>query len=492
MFKKVLCSALAGVMAATMLVGCNSIMQSVNTTSATSVLDPNNPVNITIWHYYNGDQKSAFDKLVSEFNTTVGREEGINVQAYTQGSVQDLESSVEESLEGEVGSKPLPDIFSSYVDLAYTAHELGKLADLSQYFTQDELDEYVDGYIQEGYLGDSSELSLLPVAKSSEITMLDKTDWDAFAKETGSTLDELMTPEGIVALAKRYYEWTDAQTPKAKNDGKAFYGRDSIANYFVIGMKQMGKDIFSVENGTVALNVDKDLIKRLWQNYYVPYVSGYFAAIGRFRADDVKTGDIVAYTGSSASSMYFPNQASTSSGKKTIDYSVLDAPVMEGGQKILAQQGAGMAVSKSDEQHEYAACEFLKWFTQKENNLRFVAESSYLPVKKEAHSKQALDEVVQNDGLQVSDKVYDSFAKLTEDFDQKEFYTIKSFKNAFDARKVLQYAFDSCAKDRKAVVKALKSGKSLEDAIEPYTSNKAFDAWYSKFVSKLKKAVEGE
>ena len=53
-----------------------------------------------------------------------------------------------------------------------------------------------------------------------------------------------------------------------------------------------------------------------------------------------------------------------------------------------------MAVTKSDEEHEYAASVFLKWFTQKEQNLEFGCESAYLPVLKEANSVEALNEAL--------------------------------------------------------------------------------------------------
>ena len=59
-------------------------------------LDPGNPVSLTVWHYYNGSQQTAFDALVEEFNDTVGREKGIFVQSYSQGSVSDLETAVRE------------------------------------------------------------------------------------------------------------------------------------------------------------------------------------------------------------------------------------------------------------------------------------------------------------------------------------------------------------------------------------------------------------
>ena len=47
-------------------------------------LNPDKPLSITIWHYYNGAQQVAFDELVNEFNETVGKEKGIFVKGYSQ------------------------------------------------------------------------------------------------------------------------------------------------------------------------------------------------------------------------------------------------------------------------------------------------------------------------------------------------------------------------------------------------------------------------
>ena len=76
-------------------------------------LDPGNPVSLTVWHYYNGSQQAAFNALVEEFNDTVGREKGIYVQSYSQGSVPDLETAVRDSIDGKVGADEMPDMFSS-------------------------------------------------------------------------------------------------------------------------------------------------------------------------------------------------------------------------------------------------------------------------------------------------------------------------------------------------------------------------------------------
>ena len=225
------------------LAGCGS---SGDGSGKSVKLDPDHPVSLNIWHYYNGAQQAMFDTLVKEFNASEGKDKGIYVEGYSQGSVSDLEEDVNSSLNGEVGAEELPDIFSSYSDTAYAVQQQDKLADLSQYFTEDELSKYVDSYIQEGYFNQDSALYLFPVAKSTEITMINKTDWEPFAEATGSTVDELATTEGIAEVAQRYYEWTDAQTPDVPDDGKAFYGRDSMSNYFVIGMQHMDKNNFEV------------------------------------------------------------------------------------------------------------------------------------------------------------------------------------------------------------------------------------------------------
>ena len=48
------------------------------------LLDEKSPVTITIWHYYNGVQQTQFDEMVAEFNSTVGLEKGIIVEAISK------------------------------------------------------------------------------------------------------------------------------------------------------------------------------------------------------------------------------------------------------------------------------------------------------------------------------------------------------------------------------------------------------------------------
>ncbi|MCI8491092.1 MAG: extracellular solute-binding protein [Lachnospiraceae bacterium] len=456
-----------------------------------SLLDPKNPVSLTVWHYYNGSQQAAFDALVEEFNDTTGREKGIYVQSYSQGSVSDLETAVRDAIDEKVGSDEIPDIFSSYADTAYEVEQAGALANLSDYLSDEDLEQYVDSYIEEGRIATDGSLRIFPTAKSTEIMMINKTDWEPFAEEAGASLEDLKTIEGVVSVAQKYYEWTDSLTPDIPGDGKAFYGRDALANYFIIGMQQLGAEIFQVENGEVTLHVPKEELRRLWENYYIPMVKGYFGAYGSFRSDDVKTGDILAYTGSTSSAMYFPDQVELDNDSHAIDYIVMAAPVLEGGQNYAVQQGAGMVVSKSDETHEYAAVEFLKWFTQAENNLQFGCVSGYLPVTKEANSAEKLDLVIAEQKLEVAPKTYDCLTTIFQEMNDTTLYTNKSFKNGSDARKVLEYNLaDKAAEDRAAVAAALEQGADLEEASAAYITEEAFETWYTSFCDALEDVLK--
>ena len=194
MKKRFLAAGLICALSVGSLTGCGAASE---TTDVKAVkLDPNNPVTLTVWHYYNGSQQAAFDRLLEEFNATEGKEQGIYVEGYSQGSVSDLEKAITDSANGVVGAENMPDIFSSYADTAYSVQQTAGLADLSQYFTEEELSEYVDSYMEEGYFNQDGALYLFPVAKSTEIFMMNETDWEPFAEATGCTLEDLPVPSG--------------------------------------------------------------------------------------------------------------------------------------------------------------------------------------------------------------------------------------------------------------------------------------------------------
>lgn len=452
-------------------------------------LDPKNPITLTLWHYYNGIQKTALDNMIEEFNATVGSEKGIVVEANNVGSILELTDKVKESAAGMVGALEMPAIFTAYADTAYELNMEGYVANLSQYLSDDEINEYVEGYVAEGTFND--ELKIFPFAKATECLQINKTGWDAFAQASNASLADLRTVEGLNEIAESYYVYTDALTPQIKDDGKPFFGRDAVANYFIIGCRQLGMEIFEVKDDQVTLNFDKEIIRKIWDNYYVPYVKGYYLDKGRFRSDDVKTGDIIAFVGSTSGIPYFPKQVIEDDNTSyDIDVVFQEIPVFEGGSNVAVQQGAGMVVAKKGEVEEYASIVFLKWFTETERNINFTINSAYLPVKKEANDLALIQSMIDKNDIQMDAAIQGGMEVAVNTVNNYELFTSEAFNHGTDARTLLQSSLvDEAKAARQKVLDLMASGSSREEALSQLINDQIFDAWYDKLKDALEKLV---
>ena len=146
-------------------------------------LSKGNPTTISVWHYYNGHTASRFDELVTEFNNTVGRENGVIITAQSMSSTTDLENALWNSASEKIGSAKMPNIFQCYPDTALSLKSKITLVDFNEYITEDEKLTYVRQFLDSGYIGQDNAWEIFPVAKSTEVLMLNKTDWDADAHD---------------------------------------------------------------------------------------------------------------------------------------------------------------------------------------------------------------------------------------------------------------------------------------------------------------------
>lgn len=474
--KKQIKSLLCGLCAAALALGCAGCGGSAGPEVPAKV------TNIMVWTYYNGDQLESFTSLVNQFNETVGAQKGIKVSTESQGSVNDLETSVMDSAEGKVGAAAMPNIFSAYADTAYALDQMGMVVDLAPCLTEEEKAQFVEGYLSEGDFGEDDSIKIFPVAKSTELLFLNDTDWQAFADAADVRYEDLATMEGLTAVAEKYYNWTDAQTA-APDDGKALFGRDAMANYMLVGAQQLGDTIFAVKDGRMTVNFERDVARRLWDNYYVPFVRGWFAATGRFRSDDIKTGNVLAYVGSSSSATFFPTRVTNDANEShEISLKTLPAPQFEGGEAVAVQQGAGMVVTAAKEEEVKASVEFLKWFVRAENNIAFSVGSGYLPVTRKANDMQ---EILAS-GLTLDDNMQQTLAVAVDTVNGNRLYTPHAFAGSNSARKVLEYGLsDLAAADRETVVQRIAEGRSAAEAEAEFLTDEYFEAWYQDICAKL-------
>ncbi len=470
------------------LFGCDGTSSSV-----VELIDKNEPVTIAVWHYYNGVQQVNFDNSVEEFNNTVGRDKGIIVEAYSKGSISELADSVIASVKKSAGAENPPDIFTAYAETAYTIDQLGGLADIGKYFTDDEINEYVEDYIDEGLFSGNDSLKIFPTAKSTEIMVLNYTDWQNFSNAEGVTVDDLKTWESIAEIAEKYYKYTDDLTPDIENDGKAFFGRDSVANYMIVGARQLGEEFISFdESGKPVLNVDREVVRKLWDNYYVPYVKGCYTMQGRYRSDDVKLGKSIAIICSTTGTAYYPEEVTIDDDYTyPIENMVLPVPNFEGTEPYAVQQGAGMSVISSNEKKEYASAVFLKWFTEEERNIEFSINSGYLPVKKSANDFDKISAINEKSKNTVKETMLNSLKLAIDEVNNYSLYTMKPFNTASEVRDYLGNYIQTTAEETYAsVIEKTQNGENRDDIIAEYTDDEAFESWFSIFNSYIESLVK--
>ncbi len=385
------------------LAGCSS-----------SPLDPDDPVTLTMWHNYGGDMQSTMDYLIDQFNGTVGKEKGIIINVEAISSSSELNESLAMIANDDPGAPKMPDIFTGYPKVAIQFWEKGMLANLDAYFSEDDLDGYVEAFIDEGRLSDGG-LYVFPIAKSTEVLYVNQTLFDKFSVATGAKAEDLGTMEGIARLSKQYYEWC----------GKQFFASDSWFNFFEVGMAQKGSSLFKGE----ALSLEGDTFKYIFETIYTPAAEGGIAVYNGYSSDLSKTGDIVCSTGSSAGILFYGDTITYADGTvEQVEYSILPYPVFDDGAKVALHRGGGLMVAKTEEKKEYAACEFIKWLTAAEQNMKFVDQTGYLPVTKKAFEEdmEGHIETIENANIKMMlSSVLDMYGSYT-------FFTAPTYSN-FDA-----------------------------------------------------------
>ena len=364
--------------------------------------NPKKPVTLAIWHNYGGQMKNLMDEMIDEFNSTIGADKGIIASVTSISGSSTLHEKLISAANDDPGAAELPDISVIYPKTAIVLAEKGLLADISEHFDEKELSAYVPQFIHEGTL--QEKLYVFPVAKSTETLFVNKTIFDRFSADTGSSYHDLHTFEGIIRTADKYYEWSG---------GKSFYMPDSVFNTALIGMAQLGENF--IDNN--KLNTTSYTYRKIWNSYFPQAVKGSVAIFDGYSTDLFKTGDLVCSIGSTAGVLFYPDTVTyTDNAKESAEYAILPYPVFEGGKKIAMQRGGGMCIMKSTAQKEAAAAIFIKWFTAPDKNLYFTASSGYLPVTKEAFDSTLNHQLDNIDNANIRN-LFETVTSMYEEYD---------------------------------------------------------------------------
>ena len=113
-----------------------------------TLLSPKDPTMLSIWHVYGEQADSPMNRLLTEFNDTVGREKGILLNVTNMTNSAAIGGQLQDAKAGKPGALDLPDLFSAH---PADASGLGieNLVDWNDWFTAEDMAAYVPGFVQD-------------------------------------------------------------------------------------------------------------------------------------------------------------------------------------------------------------------------------------------------------------------------------------------------------------------------------------------------------
>lgn len=452
MIKRILTLLLAAICLLPQLAGC----------SPQNRPSSENPVTLTMWHVYGSQTKSPLNTAIDEFNDTVGKENGITVNVVSVTSSSAIDKALAASANQEPGAEELPDLFTAYPRVAQIVGT-DRLLAWDQYFSEAELSVFKQEFLEEGYF--DSRLLMLPVAKSTEALYLNKTLFADFSAQTGISVEQLQSFDGLFAAANAYFDWSG---------GKHFTQINDFYHYALVGTKVHGGEF--IRDG--KLQLDDPAFKAVWKPLAQAAIYGGICLDDGYAAARWKTVEIISNIGSTADILYQPDHVIyPDNTTQAIDIISMPYPLFTEDTAGVVHRGGGLfAIRSGDERKNYAAAVFAKWLTEQENNLRFVTQAGYLPVAEAAFDKLlSAPELVQKENYR---QLYETAGNMIQDY---SLYAIPVFDGASDAQRHFEESVKLVLKTaHNQYLARVRSGEDPETVLNELTAA-SYDALKEAF-----------
>ena len=375
-----------------------------------SLLRDSDPVTLNFWHVYGEQSGSPMDLLVQEFNRTVGQEKGVRVQVTNLSSASKIGGFLKEAQKGGRDAPEMPDLFTCHISDA-TALGSDNLVDWNAWFTAEELSNFVPGFLADGMTEDGT-LLLFPISKSTQLLMCNGSGFARFSQSTGVSYADLSTWEGFYDAAGKFYDWSA---------GEAFCALDYPNRSVELNALEHGSGDFYTKNGWYDTN--NAVFKESWMQFARSLAQGHVVVSDLYSNTQVMTGDVLSGLGSSAAILYYNDTVTYRDGtQEPMDLHVLPMPKTAGADALMTQAGVGLCAYKTTDQKAEAAALFVRWLTESERNLDFVAQTGYMPVRNGAF------DAIEN---------YDKFPEPTE-----------SYRQLYAALKIMQESYTPLSEPR--------------------------------------------
>ena len=360
--KNMTCLLLAGT-AALSLAACGS-ESAPSQTSDGIVTKITKPVELQFWHSIsNPVHAEVLDKLIAQFNDTVGKEKQITVTATFNGSSSDLYSNVIAAIKAETA----PDVTLALRPYVADYLQTDLVVDLTPYI-QDEtvgMPDYED--IFEGLRNGGIPAREIGDWDSDELVLIQGI-MDAFFEENGLTVPA--TWDELIETSKKIHEITGAPA----------FGWDNLAGSFMTLVKQYGGRYTDPEGNIYFAEEDSETALKVLNLWKENVGSGIWRTAGEdmFFSGPFANEQIPMYVGDSVEASYIP--------AKNPELKWSTAPIPQVSDDTAANLSAGHVITALNQsgnpEKAYASYELIKFLTSKEANLAVVtAGTGYLPIR---------------------------------------------------------------------------------------------------------------
>lgn len=339
-----------------------------------SELDKNKPVTLTMWHVYGEQADSPMNRLIDEFNETVGVEKGIIINVTAMSNASKIGEKLLDAHNKIPGSAEMPDLFFAHKS---NVLELGTdcLLDWNEYFSEKELSAYIPEFLEDGTA--DGKLSVFPVSKSTHLLFIAGGQFERFSADTGVTYEALSTWDGFFDAAAKYYDWSG---------GKPFCALDYPLRAIDLAATESGAGNIFADNG--FYDPSNVIFKQTFIKFADSLAKGHIMLSNLYSNTQVMTGEVVAGIGSSAAILYYNDTVTYEDGtSEPMDPEILPLPAENGKKPYITQAGVGLCAYKTTSQKAEASAIFAKWLTEPERNLEFVCQTGYMPVTNGAFEK---------------------------------------------------------------------------------------------------------
>ena len=422
-------------------------------------------ITITFYHTMGEALRAVLDKYIVEFNKLYPN---IVIEHKQVGGYDDVRDQIKTEI--TVGDQPniaycYPDHVALY-NLALAVETLDKWIESTETveradgtteqvgLTQEQINNFIDGYYAEGREFGDGKMYTLPMSKSTEVFYYNKTFFEEHNLEVPKTWDDLET------LCGKILEIDPKCIP---------LGYDSEANWFITMCEQYNSpytsatgDHFLFDNET-----NRGFVEKFRQWYNKGYVTtqelsgGYTSAL--FTKNPAEEGNCYMCIGSSAGANH--QIPKNDDGTFKFEVGIASIPQVDANNPKVISQGPSLCIfSKANQEEVKASWLFVKFLT---TNVDFQAEfgmaSGYVPVLESVKDHPVYAEELANANG------YESLPLLSAKvcLEQADaYYTSPAFNGSSAARDEVGALMQTCLiiKNNESDI-AGKIKKAFEDAI---------------------------